>query len=203
MPAVESAPLLAPESSASKWRARVLLNALPGGTSLHGIVDAARDEHLYDALHAEPKDSQVTCLYDGTPAIRYGRYAPYLITLHQGSSLFKRWLGEGWNAHWGIFVASRASISSLKRHLKHFLTGTNAQGQKIWLRFYDPQVLPGVLSNLSPGNLHDWFGGGLVQACLAPCSDGLWRGMPQHNLMDKLTASTQLRSDIFKVDAPC
>jgi hypothetical protein len=173
---------------------------MPAGcTTLHGIVDAARDDRLYDALHAEPKDSQVACLYDGAPAIRYGRYAPHLMMIHKDSPLFDRWMDTGWDAHWGIFLAGNATTEKLKRHLKRFLTGTGAAGQKIWLRFYDPQVLPGMLEGLDPGNLNDWFGSGLIQACLAPCPQGIWRGTPQRSLLDRMSTSARLQSQVFKV----
>lgn len=52
--------------------------------ALYGIVDTAIDDRLYDILQAEPDLSEVTCLYDGAPAIRYARYAPYLLKLHDG-----------------------------------------------------------------------------------------------------------------------
>src|SRR5256885_6599293 len=52
---------------------------------LYAVVDAAADEHLHDALLAEPPQSGITCLYDGMPAARYARYAPYLLRVHAGS----------------------------------------------------------------------------------------------------------------------
>src|SRR5256885_150924 len=54
---------------------------------LYAVVDAAADEHLHDALLAEPPQSGITCLYDGMPAARYARYAPYLLRVHAGSPL--------------------------------------------------------------------------------------------------------------------
>jgi hypothetical protein len=88
---------------------------------LYAIVDAAADEHLHDAIAAEPPQSGITCLYDGMPAARYARYAPYLMRVHAGSPLFQRWPLEGWQAHWGIFLISRLPAPALKRHLKRFL----------------------------------------------------------------------------------
>ena len=99
--------------------------------ALYGIVDTAIDVRLYDILQAEPDLSEVTCLYDGAPAIRYARYAPYLLKLHDGSPLLQRWLHEGWTQHWGIFLSSEARSKELKRHLKKFMQATDHQNRAV------------------------------------------------------------------------
>ena len=144
--------------------------------ALYGIVDTAIDDRLYDILQAEPDLSEVTCLYDGAPAIRYARYAPYLLKLHDGSPLLQRWLHEGWTQHWGIFLSSEARSKELKRHLKKFMQATDHQNRVVWVRFYDPRVLPNWLQGLHPGHLADWFGGTTLIVCGAPTPQGLWRG---------------------------
>lgn len=199
MTATGAPPVLEPPPAASR-RLRALTHALPARCALYGVIDVNRDEGLYDALHAEPEESAVACLYDGQAALRYGRYAPYLVTAHHASPILQRWLSEGWDAHWGIFLASNASAAKLKRHLKRFITALDPKGRKTWLRFYDPQILHGILAAMYPGQLYEWFGGGLISACLAPGPDGLWRLMPKTNLLDKLVQTVQLQNQLFKVD---
>ena len=169
---------------------------------LYVIVDAAVDEHLHDAIVAEPPQSGITCLYDGMPAARYARYAPYLLRVHVGSPLFQRWPLEGWQAHWGIFLVSRLPAPALKRHLKRFLQAKGEGGKRLWLRFYDPRVLPSLLMAWDPAHLGEWFGGTSITACIAPNPEGLWIGMPQRNFLDRAMGLARLDSKLWEVTSP-
>jgi len=169
---------------------------------LYAIVDAAADEHLHDALLAEPPQSCITCLYDGMPAARYARYAPYLMRVHAGSPLFQRWPLEGWQAHWGIFLISRLPAPALKRHLKRFLQARGDGGQRLWLRFYDPRVLPRLLAQFDPAHLGDWFRGHSILACLAPHPEGIWVGMAQRKFLDHVTGLARLDNRQWEVPSP-
>ena len=166
--------------------------------ALYGIVDTAIDDRLYDILQAEPDLSEVTCLYDGAPAIRYARYAPYLLKLHDGSPLLQRWLHEGWTQHWGIFLSSEARSKELKRHLKKFMQATDHQTRAVWVRFYDPRVLPNWLQGLHPGHLADWFGGATLIVCGAPTPQGLWRGQAQRSTLDQWSGTAALAAQLIK-----
>ena len=166
--------------------------------ALYGIVDTAIDDRLYDILQAEPDLSEVTCLYDGAPAIRYARYAPYLLKLHDGSPLLQRWLHEGWTQHWGIFLSSEARSKELKRHLKKFMQATDHQNRAVWVRFYDPRVLPNWLQGLHPGHLADWFGGATLIVCGAPTPQGLWRGQAQRSTLDQWSGTAALAAQLIK-----
>ena len=166
--------------------------------ALYGIVDTAIDDRLYDILQAEPDLSEVTCLYDGAPAIRYARYAPYLLKLHDGSPLLQRWLHEGWTQHWGIFLSSEARSKELKRHLKKFMQATDQQNRAVWVRFYDPRVLPNWLQGLHPGHLADWFGGATLIVCGAPTPQGLWRGQAQRSTLDQWSGTAALAAQLIK-----
>lgn len=191
--------LNAPETaSQAALRQQALRAAMPTSQGvLYGIVDVAVDERLYEALQAEPEASEVACLYDGAPAIRYARYAPYLLKLHDGSPLFKRWLNEGWEAHWGVFITSQAAPADLKRHLKKFLQATDPHKRTVWVRFYDPRVLPSWLQGLHPGHLADWFGGKTLAACCAPTSQGVWRGQAQRSTLDQWTGAATLDAQLL------
>ena len=166
--------------------------------ALYGIVDTAIDDRLYDILQAEPDLSEVTCLYDGAPAIRYARSAPYLLKLHDGSPLLQRWLHEGWTQHWGIFLRSEARSKELKRHLKKFMQATDHQNRAVWVRFYDPRVLPNWLQGLHPGHLADWFGGATLIVCGAPTPQGLWRGQAQRSTLDQWSGTAALAAQLIK-----
>jgi len=143
-------------------RVRQLMDALPQHT-IYAIVDAAADEQLYGWLQLEPKESQVTCVYDGDPAIRYARYAPYLMVLHSSSPLFWRWTEQGMDRNWGIWCASGSDVIHIKRHFKRFLTLVH-EGKTAYLRYYDPRVLPTLLPSMTPGHCYDFFGGDLIHS---------------------------------------
>jgi len=182
-------------------RRLVLLKTVSvGGGQPYAIVDVSIDERLYDLLQAEPAASHVACIYDGDPAIRYARYAPYLMQVHDGSPLLQRWLEQGWHAHWGIFLTSSLAPVALKRHLKRFLKTTDQRGRTLWMRFYDPRVLPGLLANWEPGHLNDWFGGNAITACLAPMPEGLWHGTRRHGgVLDRALGAAYLESQVLEI----
>lgn len=168
---------------------------------LYAIVDAAADEHLHDAILAEPPQSGITCLYDGMPAARYARYAPYLMRVHAGSPLFQRWPHEGWQAHWGIFLISRLPAPALKRHLKRFLQARGDGGQRLWLRFYDPRVLPRLLAQFDPAHL----GTGSAATASSPAwhrIPGIWVGMAQRKFLDHVTGLARLDNRQWEVSSP-
>ena len=187
------------EVAPSALRRHVLTKVMRTSSgALYGIVDTAIDDRLYDILQAEPDLSEVTCLYDGAPAIRYARYAPYLLKLHDGSPLLQRWLHEGWTQHWGIFLSSEARSKELKRHLKKFMQATDHQNRAVWVRFYDPRVLPNWLQGLHPGHLADWFGGATLIVCGAPTPQGLWRGQAQRSTLDQWSGTAALAAQLIK-----
>ncbi len=169
---------------------------------LYAIIDAAVDEHLHGAILAEPPQSDVLCLYDGTPAIRYARYAPYLLRVHAGSPLLQRWPSEGWEANWGIFLISQLPPKALKRHLKRFLQAKAANGKRLWMRFYDPRVLPHLLAAFDPAHLGEWFRSNHISACLAPHSEGMWVGVPRRGLGDRVLGRARLQNRQWEMSLP-
>ena len=155
---------------AARARFLALAQARPAHSChLYGVIDAAIDDSLYPQIQAEPSFSDVRCLYDGEPAIRYATYAPYLLSISLESPLCARWLDGGWSGHWGIFIASLLPADKVKRHLKKLVQVTTPQGQKAWMRFYDPRVLPKLLSMADPAHAQEFFSS-TVQAYLLPGS---------------------------------
>lgn len=147
----------------------------PGNETLYAVLDTAIDDTLYPRLQEEPETSQARCLYDGDAAVRYARYAPYLLRLHADSPLTRQWMAHGWPAHWGIFCAASSPPDALKRHFKRFLSQSH-QGKTVWLRFYDPRVLPKLLAELPNGARSDFFGQTLIRHFGAPSGEHtLWK----------------------------
>ena len=146
------------------------------------------------------------CLYDGDPAIKYARYAPYLLRVplengaHQ-SALLDQWLTKGWLANWGIFLSSTLTPDKLKQHLKKLIQVSTPQGKKAWMRFYDPRVLPKLLADMGPSNAPLFFGNA-VQAYLLPGSlpQDLQRiTFDQSRLIDKFTSMGRAHIETLRI----
>lgn len=166
-------PVPDPYTAACAVAVRRLLRAQPAEQT-YAIVDTAVDDRLYGWLQLEPPRSEVTCLYDGDPAVRYARYAPYLMRLHEHSPLLRQWFERGWQQHWGIWCTSAQEPAPLKRHFKRFLT-LKQEGRLAYLRYYDPRVLMTLLPALNPGHLSDFFGAEVIGRYGACRPDGqLW-----------------------------
>lgn len=81
---------------AAKRHRRMIQLMPPQAAWLYGVIDAAVNDEIFAMLQQEPSASEVLCLYDGDPSIRYARYAPYLFKIHAQSKLAELWLTEGW-----------------------------------------------------------------------------------------------------------
>lgn len=152
-----------------------------------GVLDVAADEQLHGLLPQHRpaptiagRELEPLCLYDGQAGVRYARYAPYLLlfsTAAEPTPLLARWLAQGWEKGWGIFLCSKSLPQDLKRHLKKLHIASGANRQKLLLRFYDPRVLPSLLAGLSDRNRARYFGSEVVRAYFAPLADGgMWQG---------------------------
>lgn len=166
---------------------------------LWALLDCASDERLFDWLSAEPQlPVPPLCLYDGQAAVRYSRYAPYLLLLPaRGSPLVDRWLSEGWDRHWGIFLAARQLPATLKRHFKSLLNCGDKSGCRLLLRYYDPRVLPALLSASSPVNCQRFFGNSTIESFLVPQGSHLWRGRLGGNALALALGSGRLDEQTF------
>lgn len=188
-----------------------LVQAVPQrGMHLYGVVDASIDEAIYgfieQGLHADCEQPETICLYDGDPAIKYARYAPYLlrVPLEKGiyqSALIEQWLTKGWSAHWGIFLASPLQPDKLKQHFKKLIQVCTPQGKKAWMRFYDPRVLPKLLADMGPANTPSFFGKA-VHVYLLPgmAPDEIRRiTFDQNHVMDRLMSTGQATIETLRV----
>lgn len=186
-------------SAMTRWQA--LLRARPSARGdPYAVLDAAIDESLYDRVRAEPVTSAVRCLYDGDYAVRYARYAPYLLRMHADSPLCADWLDAGWAAHWGVVLISLVEPDPLKRHLKRFLRAQDPVGRAVLIRFYDPRVLPDLLAALEAGKRGDWFNDQAMLACLTPRQAQWWRGTPSFaSPVHRLARAAQLRQEAFPI----
>lgn len=131
-------------------RALAVLREEAAREPLYAVLDAARAPRILVLLResVEPHRS----LYEGARGERYEDVAPYLAgPMAADSKLLDRLVEEGWGRRWGIFCASRAPFREVRRHLRRFLmVEVSETGERVYFRFYDPDVIRGFAEVWSP-----------------------------------------------------
>jgi hypothetical protein len=122
----------------------------------YAILDAARDPRIYARLRT--LKTGLVSLYRGQPEEALAPVAPYLISLAENAELRKWILSEGWGNSWGVFMTATAGIDDLRQHFRHFLLVRDADGKRLYFRFYDPRVLRVYLPTCTESELHQLFG---------------------------------------------
>lgn len=126
------------------------------GGALFAVLDGARDPRVHRAALAS--GVPWACLYAGQLAQPLVEVAPYLVKLLPDHPFTEELLSEGWGQSWGIFLAARASLEELRRHLRRFLRVKTEDDQTLLFRFYDPRVLRVYLPTCTAGELSTFFG---------------------------------------------
>src|SRR3954470_23364251 len=109
----------------------------PRQVYLHAIIDAARDERIYPALRRLVASEDVVGLYQGTAAQELAAVAPYLVSLGTSDRVFDWLWHEGWGEHWGIFVWSVVSVTTLRDHFRRLTIVQAEDRRRLLFRFYD------------------------------------------------------------------
>ena len=85
----------------------------PRAANLYAILDAARDERIYQGLRRLSGSEQVVGLYQGPTARELAGVAPYAVSLGLSDRVFDWIWDNGWGDSWGIFFWSLVSIDTL------------------------------------------------------------------------------------------
>jgi hypothetical protein len=127
-----------------------------GGRDVWMIVDGARDRRIFGIL----LDSYLTysCLYHGEIAPELEVAAPYLVQLEYDDKYAQQLIERAWGNSWGVFLKCGASVASLRRHLRKFLTVRGPKGEILLFRYYDPRVLRVYLPTCRSEELETVFG---------------------------------------------
>lgn len=127
-----------------------------GETPIFTVLDGASAPGLVTKLYElEP---EYCCLYRGELAPDIASVAPYLARLEPGTPFTELVLGEGWGAHWGIFVASTSNLRALRNHFREFHTVQLPDQRTVLFRYYDPRVLRSFLPACNAEELKAFFG---------------------------------------------
>jgi len=146
-------------SSAQSDPAKASLAAVLFGkadASLFAVLDGASAPDLVKNLYAH--EPEYCCLYRGELPPDVATVAPYLVRLESGNECTDLVLGEGWGAHWGIFLSSTANLRALRDHFREFHAVELPDQRTVLFRYYDPRVLRSFLPACNAAELAAFFG---------------------------------------------
>lgn len=124
---------------------------------LYGVLDCSRSPELHEhAWRLEPESA--SCLFEGRLEQSLRQVSPYVVELSPSDPLSVLWRTRGWGQAWGLLISSRASLSTVRRRLRHFTQARLPDGAGPMLfRFWDPRVFRTYLPLVEPGEIGGWF----------------------------------------------
>ena len=126
------------------------------GTSLFALLDAARDEGVLRAIIQSGFEYQ--CLFAGRLDPVLQAASPYIVRLLPDSPACQRLVELAWGQAWGLFVAARATLYEVRRHLRTLLRVQTQDHKYLLFRYYDPRVLRSFLPTCDGEQLRQIFG---------------------------------------------
>jgi hypothetical protein len=133
------------------------LELLQNQPVLWAVLDGARTDRIRVLLRESVEQYQ--SLYQGPKGDALAEAAPYLVSLPPGSRLLPSLVDEGWGRAWGIFLTCSQPFQEVRRHLRKLLMAEAEGGaERLYLRFYDPRVLRGLLTTFSAEQRQEFFG---------------------------------------------
>ena len=132
-------------------------DALSACPYLHLILDAARDESIYPWLVEHQSRLEMAPLVGGSDAHDLAEVAPYLLRLSGSADLFDWYWDRGWGRAWGILIWSTSSITTLRSHFARLWRVHVEPDDVVFMRYYDPRVLPSLWQVLTAEQLTEVF----------------------------------------------
>ncbi len=125
-------------------------------TQIYAILDGAACEELLQKI--DELSPPHYCLFAGELEPDVEEVAPYLILLEEEHD-FTRWLFESIGKNpWGIFIKASATLREMRKHFRQFLMVKGPDGKQLYMRFYDPRVLPMFLRSSPSAQVTQFFG---------------------------------------------
>jgi hypothetical protein len=125
--------------------------------ALYGILDCAVDPSLHGRVDALPS-GRAACLFAGSLPPEIAAVAPYLVELSPTDPLSRAWRAEGWGRNWGLLLVSEASLTVVRRRLRHFTQVRLPSGSgPVLFRFWDPRVFRVYMPLTEPDETKQWF----------------------------------------------
>lgn len=155
--ATPAPPRAVPEPPEREARRAEALRALQAQPGLWAVLDGARSERIRVLLRESVEMCQ--SLYEGPKGDAVAEAAPSLVSLPPGSRLLQSLVEEGWGRAWGVFLVCPQPFKEVRRHLRRLLmVDAEGEARRMYLRFYDPRVLRGLLPTFSSEQRQEFFG---------------------------------------------
>lgn len=136
------------------------------GARVHAVVDGAVVAGLPEKLRGADCTGW-DCLQRGALGAEAAQRAAYIVEL-QPDSRFTDWLlGEVHAAFegWGVVTTSRQPLLKMREHSRDLAEVRMPEGRRRPWRWWDTELLAGLLPTLSPGQLDFFFAPGQQLAC--------------------------------------
>lgn len=124
----------------------------------YAVLDGARDRRIEGLLRIWGLEH--ACLYGEAIGPELRNAAPFLVRLERGGEATEQLIERAWGNAWGVFAVAPpgTGMRAVTRHCKRLLRVLDERGEVMLFRYYDPRVMPIVLSLRSAEQEQDLFG---------------------------------------------
>lgn len=112
------------------------------GAQLFVLLDPSRDTKITTV--AQGLSERAECLYIGSARQEFEDDAPWLVQCGEMDGFSDYLVDEGLGQHWCVFVISGGSFDDLFRHFRHLTKIRQVDGESLFFRYYDPDVLGSI-----------------------------------------------------------
>lgn len=126
------------------------------GAQLFVLLDPSRDTKI--TTIAQGLSERAECLYIGSARQEFEDDAPWLVQCGEMDGFSDYLVDEGLGQHWCVFVISDGSFDDLFRHFRHLTKIRQVDGESLFFRYYDPDVLGSILPFLTGAQRKYVFG---------------------------------------------
>jgi len=124
--------------------------------SLRAVLESA-DAPAVPELANRLGEERAVSLFRGLPEEKNWALAPYLVEVDEETLEWVR--GNLWSgASWGILLESARSVEDLRRHFRPWVVVEDPNGDEMYFRFYDAEVLRAFLASATREETLDLFG---------------------------------------------
>lgn len=124
--------------------------------SLRAVLESVDAPAVPELAHRLGEERAVSP-FRGLPEEKYWALAPYLVEVDEETFEWIR--GNLWSgASWGILLESARTVEDLRRHFRPWVVVEDPNGDEMYFRFYDAEVLRTFLASATFQETLDLFG---------------------------------------------
>jgi hypothetical protein len=172
------------------------LETMASAGTLYAVLDAC-DMPSVPEKARELGEAEARCLFQGEGEEDFWAIAPYLF--HVGIETLS-WLQATLQTDpWGIFAIAGCEPEALWKHFRRFNFVRMPDGEQVYFRYYDPQVLSKFLYASHRGEVRDLFGPVEAFGCSEKGKTYLLREVPLDSPPSKAERTRPAGGGLFQV----